>query len=228
MPSDAYTSFAPTTERAVGRRGRVGFPADYPLAFQDAGEYPHSNLKFDAKRGVFIETDQDLLNAHLESVSQYERSPLTTRDRSILAQTTPRRTSTTALSYRSSRRLPTYTSTPSHRVPVTPPISATRSNIFSAAPPSAFTEAGRIFVPLVEGVTLRKCSEVCISEFDREEKLKPNTSIITTFDPEKDKELYEKAIDVYKNFRDVDANHRISKMIIKYTRSLEYNDMYAK
>jgi len=37
MPSDAYTSFAPTTERAVGRRGRVGFPADYPLAFQDAG-----------------------------------------------------------------------------------------------------------------------------------------------------------------------------------------------
>jgi len=55
---------------------------------------------------------------------------------------------------------------------VTPPISVTRSNIFSAVPPSAFTEAGRIFVPLVEGVTLRKCSEVCISDFDKEEKLK--------------------------------------------------------
>jgi len=48
----------------------------------------------------------------------------------------------------------------------------THSNIFSAIPPSAFTEAGRMFVPLVAGVTLRKCSEVCISEFDRQEKLK--------------------------------------------------------
>jgi len=123
--------------------------------------------------------------SYVESQRTAYRSPSVFHPESILAQSTPRKKAST-----------------SQKVQSTPPAEMqtprSQTSILGTSSPcgSSFSRDAHT----LDTFAMKRPSQTVLSQFDERVKLKEAHSIITNFDPEKDKDLYNQAIDIYKSF----------------------------
>ncbi|CAG8637610.1 28509_t:CDS:2 [Dentiscutata erythropus] len=197
----ASISLPPTSQWALG----VGnITAPYPLSFKaESSVMGHDKTKdkelFRKKFGLEedkTQPSQDLLAYYRETSSNVIRSPSSPQP-SILAQTTP---------VRRTRPPSSFGKTPLTNQKPTPGPSQLAGQTSSAGYAPLFTssahEEQEPQSPIIGNgyAALKRPSQVPLSQFDEKLNIKEDPSIATTFDPEKDRQLYETAVGFYRSF----------------------------
>ncbi|CAG8676375.1 12935_t:CDS:2, partial [Racocetra persica] len=193
----ASISLPPTSQWALGI-GNITAP--YPLSFK-AESHDKTKDKELFRKKFGLEEDktqpsQDLLAYYRETSSNVIRSPSSPQP-SVLAQTTPvRRTRPSSNLDKAPLATQKPTPGPSHLFGQTPFIGHTP--LFT----SSAQEEQEPQSPIVGNsyAALKRPSQVPLSQFDEKLNIKEDPSIATTFDPEKDRQLYETAVGFYRSF----------------------------
>jgi len=186
-------SVPPISAWSLGGIGSV--PAPYPLSFKTEAGEEEKHDKTGFVGGKKITPTEDILTSYRETSSSVVRSPSATKQTSILAQTTPTRKSKTPILMLDST--PPIDSKPTPRPSKLPgQTSFYGYTPYSAEAPPSFRSGS--FGPGFGG--LKRSSQVTLSQFDDNVYIKEDPSIATTFDPEKDKSLYDTALGLYRQF----------------------------
>ncbi|CAG8608290.1 2278_t:CDS:2 [Acaulospora morrowiae] len=194
----ASVSIPPNSPWALG----VGnTPNPYPLSFKIDGtakgqrrnrgqQKTYNAYVVDADRTY---GDNDLLTSYREDASKVNRSPSSSQPHSILAQTTPVK-KTLALHL---DRTPSPDQKPTPR-----PSKLHGQTSFLGYDPFTHEHPGSPMTSHtpVGGGVLKRPSQISLSQFDEKLSFREDPSIATTFDPEKDKHLYETSLDLYRSF----------------------------
>ncbi|CAG8477186.1 1645_t:CDS:2 [Funneliformis mosseae] len=195
-------STPPTSAWSLSGIGSV--PAPYPLSFKtEVADKVREEEKYN-KTGLVgrkkMAPTEDILTSYRETSSNVIRSPSSsTKQMSILAQTTPvRKAKTQPLKLDST---PPIDSKPTPRPSKLPgQTSFYGYEPYSAEVPSF--RSGHLIGSSFDG--LKRSAQVTISQFDDNVYIKEDPSIATTFDPEKDKLLYDTAVGLYRQFTNTD------------------------
>ncbi|CAG8475854.1 11977_t:CDS:2 [Acaulospora colombiana] len=175
-------------------------PSPYPLSFKVDGT-AKGQSKNRGQQTISYETEadqtrgnyEDLLTSYREDASKVDRSPSSSRPRSILAQTTPTKK---MLSLRLDK------TPPPDQKPTPRPSRLHGQSSFMGFDPFAHEHMGSptISYTSVGSSVFKRPSQVSLSQFDEKLSFREDPSIATTFDPEKDKHLYETSLDLYRSF----------------------------
>ncbi|CAG8546082.1 8915_t:CDS:2 [Ambispora gerdemannii] len=215
----------PTSPEAFGVKV---IPRQYPLSFthergisstEEASESPDKQkiVRFRDKLVEEDETETFFQSISPESASSRPiRTPSALFNESILAQTTPK------------KRTPSSRVTPNTSFSATSSSSSLSDNpspiglrnlttpSFLRTPPSmyhtSYSQQSSSSSSMRDNTfaNLKRPSQLSLSRFDEKIKLKENPSIMTNFDPDKDKKLYGQAVGIYKSFsRNIDDDSYI-------------------
>ncbi|GBC07249.1 hypothetical protein RclHR1_07330007 [Rhizophagus clarus] len=190
-------SIPPISAWSLGGIGSV--PAPYPLSFKTEVSEEEKRNKFSFVGGKKITPTEDILTSYRETSSSVVRSPSSTKQMSILAQTTPtRKPKTQTLKLDST---PPIDSKPTPR----PSKLQGQTSFYGYTPYSTEESSFRAESSTGRGFDgLKRSSQVTISQFDDNIFVKEDPSIATSFDPEKDKSLYEISLGLYRQFNNRD------------------------
>ncbi|CAG8588606.1 7711_t:CDS:10 [Funneliformis caledonium] len=207
-------STPPTSAWSLSGIGSV--PAPYPLSFKtEVADKVREEEKYN-KTGLVgrkkMAPTEDILTSYRETSSNVIRSPSSsTKQMSILAQTTPvKKAKTQPLKLDST---PPIDSKPTPRPSKLPG----QTSFYGYEPYSAEVPSFRSGHLIGSGFDgLKRSAQVTISQFDDNVYIKEDPSIATTFDPEKDKSLYDTAVGLYRQFTNTDI---LDSILLLYTRS---------
>ncbi|KAG9303246.1 hypothetical protein G9A89_013572 [Geosiphon pyriformis] len=192
-------SLPPISPRAFGENLLL---QPYPLSFKHERHLevfePSEKPKIMRFREKPLDQDQD--ETFFQSISDSPpiiiRSPGVLYKESILAQTTPKK----KISSRPPQKTPTLPinnpSQPDEHFP-----SFLRTPLASYSQKTSF----------IDSFALKRPSQLPLSQFDEQIKLKESPSIVTNFDPDKDREFYDQAVDIYKSFCRYEDNDNTNK-----------------
>ncbi|RHZ71892.1 hypothetical protein Glove_251g27 [Diversispora epigaea] len=162
-------------------------PKPYPLSFK-ADETVKDKNRQSSPSLYGIETNrayrpQDFLNSYREESNKVVLSPSALQQRSILSQTTPARKKTPS---QFNETVSTNQKSKTSRL-------SGQTDFDPLSPPSSIGLSRPVGV-------LKRPSQISLSQYDEKLTFRPDSSIATTFDPETDKHLYEKALNLYRSF----------------------------
>ncbi|CAI2170569.1 11681_t:CDS:10 [Funneliformis geosporum] len=203
-------STPPTSAWSLGGIGSV--PAPYPLSFKTEGaDKVREEEKFN-KTGLVggkkIAPTEDILTSYRETSSNVIRSPSSTKQMSILAQTTPvRKPKAQPLKLDSTPPIDTKPTPRPSKLPG-------QSSFYGYEPYSAEVPSFRSGHLIGSGFDGLKRSSQYVNRMINLAREDP--SIATTFDPEKDKSLYDTAVGLYRQFTNTDI------LDSKYIGSVEW------
>uniref|UniRef100_A0A1D1YFE3 Protein phosphatase 1 regulatory subunit 12C n=1 Tax=Anthurium amnicola TaxID=1678845 RepID=A0A1D1YFE3_9ARAE len=183
-------SIPPISAWSLGGIGSV--PAPYPLSFKTEASEEEKRNKTGFVGGKKITPTEDILTSYRETSSSVVRSPSSTKQMSILAQTTPTRKSKTPILMLDST--PPIDSKPTPRPSKLPGQTSFYGYTSYSAKAPSFQSGGPGFGGL------KRSSQVILSQFDDNVYIKEDPSIATTFDPEKDRSLHDTALGLYRQF----------------------------
>ncbi|CAB4399897.1 hypothetical protein RhiirA5_351660 [Rhizophagus irregularis] len=190
-------SIPPISAWSLGGIGSV--PAPYPLSFKTEVSEEEKRNKSGFVGGKKITPTEDILTSYRETSSSVVRSPSSTKQMSILAQTTPTRKPKTQILKLDST--PPIDSKPTPRPSKLPGQTSFYGHTSYYTDESSF-RAESLTGPGFGG--LKRSSQVTLSQFDDNIYVREDPSIATTFDPDKDKSLYDISLSLYRQFSNRD------------------------